>query len=387
VTNGGSGGPLAGAGAAVDGGRASSEIALDSAVVSRSLAAAGQVPQLREALFEALREAEANALDPGDFREQVRWPIVLSLLGGSDTHRVTLDGGLVFEVSPASRIEKALLLSSRPHPDHVWEPQTTKLLVALAHGAANVVVGGAYIGDHVLPIAKAVAPGGRVHAFEPMAAAFDRLVRNLGLNGLANVVARRQALWDASGVPLRLDGPLALASTVEVDTPALEPGGSVPSITVDDYLDSCGVRSAKLIMLDTEGGEERALRGSRRLLEQPPGQAPNVVFEIHRHFVDWSEGLEHTSVARLLAGFGYTLYAVRDLHGNHPMDGYPIEVVPVERVYLDGPPHGFNVLATKDSTLVDRLGLEVVADVSPKLIIDHDPALHHPVKRPALSRV
>jgi hypothetical protein len=51
----------------------------------------------------------------------------------------------------------------------------------------------------------------------------------------------------------------------------------------------------------------------------------------------------------------------------------------VDRVYLEGPPHGFNMLATKDRDLVGRLGLRIVENVSPKLLLDKDPALHHPL--------
>ena len=61
------------------------------------------------------------------------------------------------------------------------------------------------------------------------------------------------------------------------------------------------------------------------------------------------------------------------------MAGQPVEIVPVESVYVDGPPHGFNMLAVKDTGLVDSLGLQIVEDVSPKLIPEKDPRLHHPL--------
>lgn len=64
---------------------------------------------------------------------------------------------------------EALLLSREAAPDHVWEPQTTKLLAALAARPGDILVGGAYIGDQVVPIARVAASrDGRVHAFEPM---------------------------------------------------------------------------------------------------------------------------------------------------------------------------------------------------------------------------
>jgi hypothetical protein len=61
------------------------------------------------------------------------------------------------------------------------------------------------------------------------------------------------------------------------------------------------------------------------------------------------------------------------------MAGHPIEIIPAHRVYLEGPPHGFNALATPDPSLVKRLGLRIVENVSPKLLLHKDPDLHHPI--------
>jgi hypothetical protein len=162
----------------------------------------------------------------------------------------------------------------------------------------------------------------------------------------------------------------------------LEVGNSletVQSVTLSEYLAARQIESVDLIMLDTEGGEERALIGSRRFLAQNPGIAPNIVFEVHRDFVDWTLGLANTSIVRLLRDHGYDVYAIRDIHGNHPMAGQPVEIVPVESVYVEGPSHGFNMLASKEPLLVSRLDLRVVEGVSPKLIPEKDPRLHHPV--------
>jgi len=342
--------------------------------------AAARDDLLRAELMDSLRRAEARSEDPDAFRATVRWPLVLALLDEVGTHRVELASGLVLEVGADSRIEQALLLSCESFPDHVWEPQTTKLLLALAAEARPAVVGGAYIGDHALPLAQALARHGDgtwVHAFEPMSWAFERLLRNRELSGVESLRVERLALWDASDLDLDLEGPPALASS----RPAADSnaGEAVKSITVDDYLAAQGLESVGLLMLDTEGGEERALAGAAKLLSRPFPQAPHCLFEVHREYVDWSEGLENTDVVRFLAAHGYQLLAVRDFHGNHPMRDQPIEVIPVERVYLEGPPHGFNLLATKDPDLVGRLDLHVVCDVSPKLLFDRDPALHHPV--------
>ena len=356
--------------------------------LSKALAEAGRDDSLRNKIFEALRCAESSTDEPTTFKESVRWPIILAMLSEKKTHIVTLANGLMVEVSPDSRIEKAFLLSSVAHPDHVWEPQTTRLLIQLASTASNIIVGGAYIGDQVLPMAHAIsgANQGMLHAFEPMSAAFARLSRNLELNSIENVIANRLCLWDTTGEILGLDGPLALASSFAVVIGAAAPDNSASSITIDEYVRTKHLDSVELIMLDTEGGEERALKGAVGLLALERLRAPNIVFEIHRNFVDWSTGLPNTSPIRMLTDYGYDVFAIRDFHDNVPTSDCPIEIVPIDRIYLEGPPHGFNLLATKDSGLVQRLGLQIVENVSPKLIVGKDPRYHCPLAGPHIAR-
>jgi FkbM family methyltransferase len=358
-----------------------SEIELDPSRLALALASAGRSEPLRTELFDCLRRAEAAAGDPLAFREEVRWPLVLAMLQDVDGHRVELSNGIVFEVGPDSRIDKAILLSLDAHPDHFWEPQTTKLILALGKNAKNVIVGGAYIGDQAIPLAVQLqATGGTVHAFEPMDLPFRRLLHNLKLNNVDNLVAHQLALWDGTGVPVEVLGHAALGSPVALEGREPEGGEVVGSVTIADYVRDNELGSVDVITLDTEGGEERALLGMRELLSLEPGQAPDIIFEIHRSYVDWTDGLEKTSIVRLLTAHGYRVFAIRDFHSNYSMLGEPIEVIPVERTYLEGPPHGFNMLATKKDSLVDELQLHVVPDVSPKLLLEKgkDPRLHHP---------
>lgn len=354
----------------------SSEIIADINLVTPALSAAGKSERLRNEIFEALREAEKEAANPALFREQVRWPLMLALLKEVGTHRVVLENGLFFDVSPDSRIEKALLLSADAHPDHVWEPQTTRLLTALAADASNVIVGGAYIGDHVAFLARATAETGIVHAFEPSPHSFERLLHHLRINDLGNVMAYRLGLWHRSDVALELQGELALGSSVPVSDSQATSENAFKSISIDDYVRSHIKGPVDLIMLDTEGGEENALLGAQETIDR---DSPNIVFEIHRNFVDWTSGLENTSIVSLCTTRGYEVFAIRDFHNNYPMAHQPIEIIPVDRVYLEGPPHGFNALATRDGNLVNQLGLKIVKDVSPKLLLEKDPALHAPV--------
>jgi FkbM family methyltransferase len=219
---------------------------------------------------------------------------------------------------------------------------------------------------------------GRVHAFEPMSVPFQKLRRNIAENGLSNVIPRQLALWSSSRRRVRVDGPLALASSQLVDDGAAD---AIDTITIDDYAAEQDLSTVELIMLDTEGGEEEALNGAARILGG--ANAPDVVFEIHRSFVDWSNGLPQTSIVRGLTDLGYEVFAIRDFHDNHSMAGQPVELIPADSVYLEGPPHGFNMLATRRLREIDALiDLRLVKDVSPKLLLEKDPRLHHPLSAP-----
>ena len=133
-------------------------------------------------------------------------------------------------------------------------------------------------------------------------------------------------------------------------------------------------------MLDIEGAELRALKGAINFLSQPVGQAPNIVFEVHSLFIDWSNGIENTEIITFLTQLGYHIYAIRDFNSNYDMSSKKIEIIPLKNIYLEGPHHGFNMLAVKDLSIINDLIFEICRDVSPKLLRHKNPALHHPTE-------
>lgn len=343
--------------------------------------ALGAVPAARTYIFDALREAQVRHRSPYRWRERVRWPIVQALLSGDRTHRFRLANGLVFEVAAASGVEKAFLLSPERHPGHFWEPQTTRLLSRIAERGRQVLVGGAYIGDQVLFIARALVPNaGTVHAFEPMAITYQRLRRNCALNGASNVRTHQLGLWERSGARLRLDGLPALATSKAVDDGAPGSAGAIETVSIDDYVSTNAIEHLDLVMLDMEGGELAALRGAERELGRDPSCAPDIIFETHSTYADWSRGLAQTEAVRYLTGLGYSVYALRDYQNNVPtMEQLSIEVVDLESAITAGPPHGFNLFATKKPDRLAELELRLVHGVSPKLLLDRYDPKHRPL--------
>lgn len=309
-------------------------------------------------------------------RDRVTGPLVDALFAPRDVVRKELANGLVFELRYRSRIARDFILSDPAKPDHVWEPQTTKLLLHLARGARHVVFGGAYFGDQAILVAHALGADGTCHAFEPDSAQGEMLARNAALNGLLNVRVHDAALWSPGTSRLRIVGDDALASTAELEDD--DRHEAVTATSIDAYLDAAGIGSVGLIALDVEGGELPVLRGAAQRLAQPPGAAPSLVFEVHRSYVDWSMGLHNTDICQYLAAHGYATFAVRDYQSNVDMRGRPIELIPPESAYLEGPPHGFNMVAVKDLAQLQGECFRVRHGVSPKLLRHRDPALHHP---------
>lgn len=311
-----------------------------------------------------------------DVREEITGPIVDALHDDNQIVRKILSNGVIFEFLYRSKIARDFVMSMPEHPDHAWEPQTSRILVNLAKSARQVVIGGAYFGDHAILIAKEIATfGGVVHAFEPNNEQRDMLICNARLNALTNIVARPEGLWHNSTTNLKLSGYDSFATAESVD----EGTDTFKTVTISDYLDSIKIDRLDLIVLDIEGAELSALQGAERFLTQPSGVAPNILFEVHRNYVDWTKGLINTPIAKLLIENNYTLFGLRDFNSNYDFSGKPIELIPVESIYLEGPPHGFNMVAVKDSAIFDGPGYLFVRDVSPKYLRHKNPSLHHPV--------
>jgi FkbM family methyltransferase len=343
-----------------------------------ALAAVGADAVLRERMVKLCHEVEARlARLDFDVREQVTGPIVDALHRDVGPLQKRLRSGLVFHFRYGGKIARDFVMSADEAPDHVWEPQTTKLLLHLAERARTVVVAGAYAGDQALLVAQRLqSAGGTCHCFEPDQRQLEILQENARANRLErHMVVNGVGLWDSENAALRLVG------EGELGRPEEGEGGTIPTTTVDAYGARHGLDSIDVLMLDVEGGEHAILRGAARYLSQPAGTAPTVVFEIHRAYVDWSEGLDNTDIGRLLRAHGYRLYAIRDYQSNVPMAGQPVELVDTAGAYLEGPPHGFNMLAVKDASVVQGPLFRVCSGVSPKLLRHRDPRLHHPLTK------
>ena len=162
----------------------------------------------------------------------------------------------------------------------------------------NVVEVGANIGAHTIALARAVAPGGQVIAFEPQRACFAFLQAQIALNQITNIVAlnegvgrERGTLW-LPGVNYAAAGNFGGISLASQQTRGSH---AVAVVTLDERLRDLPVA---LLKIDVEGMEEEVLRGAARLIE-----AHKPVLYVENDRVEKSR-----SLVTLILALGYRIW-------------------------------------------------------------------------------
>jgi FkbM family methyltransferase len=312
-----------------------------------------------------------------DTRTQILYPLLDKAIPFGKLLTLQLANGLQFEYAYTSSIAKEVLLRDLEHPSHAWEPMTSKSVeLIMADRPGPALIGGAYFGDHALIAARELQLSGNlgpVICVEPNRLQGQLLIKNAMANSLREFVLWDESiLWDQPGIPLTLNEDDSHAAVRQDDSSIFV------STTIDAILAKHSVESLSLLMLDIEGSEEKALRGATSVLDQAEDCAPVVIVEIHRSYVNWECGITSTDIVKLLMGYGYHVYALRDCQSNWELGLKAPEIIPLDTVYLEGPPHGFNLIASKKDILFDRLGFRRVPSVSPKYLRHREPSLHLP---------
>lgn len=320
--------------------------------------------QQRSLFIQALIDFETKAGHPNtNVRDIISGPLADELFMGEKFLK-ELDNGIKINFVYNSKIAREFLLSQPVVPNHVWEPQTTKLLLHFSKDAENVIIAGAYFGDQAIPVAQNIKNKGLCHTFEPNKNNSDLIIENARLNGLNNVLINNLALWNKSNEKLVFEGEDALASTIEAGD---SNSNVLHTITIDDYVTQNVKGPVNLLMIDVEGSEIKVLEGAENTVKK---HKPVVVFETHSLYNDWSRGLENSDSVKLLTDLGYQVFAVREFHQNIDTGAMPVELLPLNRTYCEIPPHhGFNLLAVPNGKLIENDLFKVVYDLSPKLIL------------------
>lgn len=161
---------------------------------------------------------------------------------------------------------------------------------------------GANIGIYSLLASNLVGEKGEVHAFEPLASAYQSLKENVELNRARNVRVNPVAVGDKAGeMDLYVNAQTALTGLGRTNRGILLGIQKVPVWTLDDYVALNGIRTIDFLKIDVEGFEGQVLRGAARLI----ANSPNLIimselakknfeplgFSV-KELLDWMRGLE-----------------------------------------------------------------------------------------------
>lgn len=215
------------------------------------------------------------------------------------------------ELHPQYHIDEML------HYFGLYGEEDGRIFAQLVRPGDVVVDLGGNIGYFTLAAALLVGPHGQVHTFEPYRPCYERLLRNVQLNGLANVTVNN----------------LAVADKVEQHTLHVKPGDpgstsfgghteeidrqTTESIDIDSYCAEHGLDRVDVIKMDIEGAEFLALQGMRETLRRAQ---PLLFFELNPTRLA-ACGSSTTAVVALLRDAGYALYLAED--GLTPLEALP----------------------------------------------------------------
>jgi len=223
---------------------------------------------------------------------------------GEDGKVVEADG-LRF-VSSKDRVFARLLLEG------YYEPLLTKTALSLVRKGDHVVDVGANFGWYTVQMARAVGDGGRVSSFEPMPSAFQKLSKNIELNGFGGLVQATNAAVGAQAGSVQMSSEDSERETALSYVQAEAPG-ETQLVALDTSLSGGPVSFMKI---DVEGFEQHVLQGAGTVLgsDSPPW----IQVELNDHALERA-GTSRAELVDLLGGFGYTFHECHADGGLIPM--------------------------------------------------------------------
>ncbi len=168
-----------------------------------------------------------------------------------------------------------------------YERREGWLIERLLRRGDTFIDGGAHIGYHACRAASVVASG-HVFAFEPNPDTAVSLRAQVDINPHLPLSVEPMALGEVSGsVAFSKAPPVDHGWMIGMSCVGVVPGWTpcqVPATTLDQFVDSRGIRRIQLCKMDLEGSEAAALRGARRSLES--GLLESLIVEVNNRTRD-----------------------------------------------------------------------------------------------------
>jgi len=233
-----------------------------------------------------------------------------------DGTRVALPGSsLVFAAVKHGRflLRRPDVISQAIMDGQYWDPHLKPIIERVGRQNLVAIDAGSYLGFHAIHMARLF---GQVYAFEPQTEIFEMLCTNILINGMKNIKAFNNALYDRDcymrlapasmqeiPVPFmgetvdydRIGNAAALAFEVVDENSA----GSIRGLTIDSLnLDNVG-----LIKMDTQGSEFYVVKGAAQTIARC---RPVIVFEYEVE-LSRSHGWEFAQCEEYFEGLHYDL--------------------------------------------------------------------------------
>ncbi len=216
-----------------------------------------------------------------------------------------LPGGIAIQLFPEGEVAEFLSVQ------RFFERTELALIASYLKPGMTVVDIGANIGVYSILAEKLVGETGNVWAFEPSLETFERLEKNLALNGCRRVQPVRVALGAQPDAVLKLASDAGFGDAYRYLLPSARDAGtqdaeSVRATTLDLFGRENGMVGAAFVKVDVEGGEYGVFQGAERFLKATPDVC--IMFESDP---DWCRraGCRQQDSFELLRRLGLGLYA------------------------------------------------------------------------------
>jgi FkbM family methyltransferase len=193
------------------------------------------------------------------FADVFRW-----FLGPRSKHWNVTRDGIKYDLDLSEYVQIRIFFNSFDRED------VAKLIAYVSEGDTVIDVG-AHVGYYALNFARAVAPQGRVIAFEPDPVNVGRLRRNLALNGFTERVSVVESIAtdNTSRAKLYL-APRGQSggNSVYPAMAAADTFVECEATTIDVFCFDNGIACVRVLKIDVEGHEAAVLRGARSMLKE-----------------------------------------------------------------------------------------------------------------------
>ena len=173
---------------------------------------------------------------------------------------------------------------------------------------------GAHVGQYTLLAAYKVGRSGQVHAFEPLKANFQSLVKNVQLNGLQNATLNNVAVSDYNGsAALYVEqGKNRGNVSIAEKTAGHRRLDTCKVIRLDDYFADLKLERVDMIKMNIEGAEWKALMGATEIVRH---YRPTLILEVGSDC--YAFGYTRAEMVRWLEGFGYRFFLLDQIWTGH----------------------------------------------------------------------